>query len=108
MIRCLVLSIVAVGLVAGLGCSSKSPQQEAIALEIKNLEILDYDEYRETIARLAEFGEPAVEPLFGRRQCAGSSDLVARRRKAVSTDRSQKDTPGGVLLQVKGEYNSGL
>jgi HEAT repeat protein len=46
------------------GCTSKSPQEAAVAEHIKNLESLDYDQYRETITKLAQFGEPAVEPLI--------------------------------------------
>jgi HEAT repeat protein len=64
MIRRLILSIFSIGLVVVMGCSARSPQEEAVAEHIKNLEALDYDEYLETIATLAEFGEPAVKPLI--------------------------------------------
>jgi HEAT repeat protein len=64
MTRRLILSVFAIGLIAVLGCGTKSPQEEAIADQIRNLKVLDYDEYRETITKLAEFGEPAVGLLI--------------------------------------------
>ena len=64
MIRCVALSVVSIALVVTWGCGSMSPQEEAIAADIENLETLDYDEYRATIAKLAEYGDPAVEMLI--------------------------------------------
>jgi len=62
--RLYILIIIMIGSAAVLGCTAKSPQQVAIADQIKNLETVDYDRYRKTITALAEFGESAVEPLI--------------------------------------------
>lgn len=62
--RLFVILMVGVGMMVVWGCSAKTPQEKSIAQQIKNLEIIDYDEYRNTIASLARFGEPAVEPLI--------------------------------------------
>ena len=62
--RLFILLVMGVCITALAGCSSQTAEEEAIAQQIKELESVDYDKYRDTIIALGKLGTPAVKPLI--------------------------------------------